>query len=111
LRKCLEQAGRAPGQEGPVDPAHFGSAAERELPSGATAAAPKVASLKRGGKYQEALEVIAGLRPVVDKFFEGVMVMAEKEEVRRNRLALLAQLLGEFTTIADFSEVGGEERG
>ena len=55
--------------------------------------------------------MIAGLRPVVDKFFEGVMVMAEKEEVRRNRLALLAQLLGEFTTIADFSEVGGEERG
>jgi glycyl-tRNA synthetase beta subunit len=38
------------------------------------------------------------------------MVMAENEEVRKNRLALLAQLLGEFTTIADFSEIGGEER-
>src|SRR6266699_2300370 len=111
IRKILEKAGVAPGQDGQVNPALFESAAERELHSGATAAASKVASLKRGGKYQEALEVIAGLRPVVDKFFEGVMVMAEKEEVRRNRLALLAQLLGEFTTIADFSEVGGEERG
>jgi glycyl-tRNA synthetase beta chain len=110
IRKILEKAGVAPGQDGQVNPALFESPAERELHSGATAAASKVASLKRGGKYQEALEVIAGLRPVVDKFFDGVMVMAEKEEVRKNRLALLAQLLGEFTTIADFSEIGGEER-
>ena len=88
----------------------FESPAERELHSAAQAAAAKVQALKRGGKYQEALEAIANLRPVVDKFFDGVMVMAEKEEVRKNRLALLAQLLGEFTTIADFSEIGGEER-
>jgi len=38
-----------------------------------------------------------------------VMVMAEDEAVRKNRLALLAELLREFTTIADFSELGGEE--
>ena len=110
IRKILEKAGVAPGEDGRVNPALFESAAERELHSGATAAASKVQTLKRGGKYQEALEVIAGLRPVVDRFFEGVMVMAEKEEVRKNRLALLAQLLGEFTTIADFSEIGGDER-
>ncbi len=110
IRKILEKAGVAPGEDGRVNPALFESTAERELHSGATAAAAKVKSLKRGGKYQEALEVIAGLRPVVDKFFEGVLVMAEKEEVRKNRLALLAQVLGEFTTIADFSEIGGEER-
>jgi glycyl-tRNA synthetase beta subunit len=36
------------------------------------------------------------------------MVMAENEEVRKNRLALLSELLREFTTIADFSEMGGE---
>ena len=108
IRKILEKAGVAPGED--VNPALFESAAERELHSGATAAAAKVESLKRGGKYQEALEVIAGLRPAVDKFFDGVMVMAENAEVRKNRLALLAQLRGEFTTIADFSEIGGEER-
>jgi len=65
---------------------------------------------KRAGKYQEALESIAGLRKVVDQFFDGVMVMAENEAVRANRLALLAELLREFTTVADFSEIGGEER-
>ena len=93
-----------------MNPELFETSVERELHSAAQTAASKVHSLKRGGKYQEALEVVAWLRPVVDRFFDGVMVMAEKEDVRKNRLALLAQLLGEFTTIADFSEIGGEER-
>jgi glycyl-tRNA synthetase beta chain len=110
IRKILEKAGVTAGEDRRVNPELFESAAERELYSAAQAAASKVQSLKRGGKYQEALEVIAGLRSVVDKFFDGVMVMADKEEVRKNRLALLLQLLNEFTTIADFSEIGGEER-
>jgi len=29
--------------------------------------------------------------------------------VRKNRLALLAELLREFTTVADFSELGASE--
>lgn len=83
--------------------------AERELYSAIREAARKVRDRKREGKYREALEVIAELRNTVDRFFVDVMVMAEEEPVRRNRLALLAQLLVEFTTIADFSEIGGEE--
>ena len=110
IRKILEKAGVVAGQDRRVNPELFESGAERELRAATQAAAAKVQSFKRAGKYQEALEVIAGLRPVVDKFFDGVMVMAEKEAVRNNRLALLAQLLAEFTTIADFSEIGGEER-
>lgn len=110
IRKILEKAGIGSDGNRQVNPELFESPAERELHSAAQAAASKVQSLKRGGKYQEALEAIANLRPVVDKFFDGVMVMADKEEVKKNRLALLAQLLGEFTTIADFSEIGGEER-
>jgi len=110
IRKILEKAGVAHSAERSVNPELFESAAERELHSAVHAAASKVQNFKRGGKYQEALEVIAGLRPAVDKFFDGVMVMADKEAVRNNRLALLAQLLKEFTTITDFSEIGAEER-
>jgi len=110
IRKILEKAGVAPGADRSVNPELFESTPERELHSAARAAASKVQTFKRGGKYFEALEVIAGLRPVVDKFFDGVMVMAEEEAIRNNRLSLLGQLLGEFTTIADFSELGGEER-
>jgi glycyl-tRNA synthetase beta subunit len=36
--------------------------------------------------------------------------MAENEAVRKNRLALLSELLREFTTVADFSEIGGDEK-
>jgi glycyl-tRNA synthetase beta chain len=41
----------------------------------------------------------------VDAFFDGVMVMAEDEQVRENRMALLARLAGLFTGIADFSRL------
>jgi len=109
-RKILEKAGAAAVMNRPVNPELFETSEERELHAAVREAAGKVQTLKRGGKYHEALDVIAGLRPVVDKFFDGVMVMAEQETVRNNRLALLAELLREFTTIADFSEIGGEER-
>jgi len=110
IRKIMEKA-NIPAKDGHhVNPDLFESPAERELYSAVRDAATKVQALKRAGRYQEALEVIAGLRKAVDQFFDGVMVMAENEAVRNNRLALLAELLREFTTVADFSEIGGEER-
>jgi len=72
--------------------------------------ATKVQADKRAGNYEQALDRIAGLRKSVDRFFEEVMVMAENEAVRKNRLALLSELLREFTTVADFSEIGGDEK-
>ena len=110
IRKILEKA-NLPAKDGHhVNPELFESPAERDLYSAVRDAASKVQVHKRAGKYQEALEVIAGLRKAVDQFFDGVMVMVENEAVRNNRLALLAELLREFTTVADFSEIGGEER-
>jgi len=107
IRKILEKAGsQAAGVQ--VQAGLFEGDAERTLFTAMRKAAPKVEEQKRAGHYKEALEVIAALRPDVDKFFEGVMVMAENEAVRRNRLALLGELLREFSTIADFSELGGE---
>jgi glycyl-tRNA synthetase beta chain len=55
--------------------------------------------------YPEALETIAALRPTVDLFFDKVLVNAQDERVRVNRLTLLHSLLAEFSTIADFSEI------
>jgi glycyl-tRNA synthetase beta chain len=51
------------------------------------------------------LNVLAGLREPVDRFFDDVMVMAEDEAVRNNRLALLARLRGLFLQLADFSRL------
>jgi glycyl-tRNA synthetase beta chain len=55
--------------------------------------------------YRPALEAIASLRPKVDLFFDKVLVNAQDPDVRRNRLTLLNNLLSEFSTIANFSEI------
>jgi glycyl-tRNA synthetase beta chain len=51
------------------------------------------------------LEGIAQLRPVVDRFFDKIMVNVPDEKIRANRLTLLHNLLAKFSTIADFSEI------
>jgi glycyl-tRNA synthetase beta chain len=56
-------------------------------------------------EYRVALEVIASLRPRVDLFFDKVLVNAPDAGVRANRLSLLSQLLTEFSSIANFSEI------
>src|SRR5260221_7580643 len=108
IRKILEKANLPAGDVQPVNTQLFEKDAERHLYAAVRKAAASVVVDKRVGKYQEALEEIAGLRKAVDGFFEEVMVMAEYEAVRKKRLALLAEILREFTTIADFSELGGE---
>ena len=111
IRKILEKANEAAGEKKKPNPELFEHEAERQLYAAVRDAAAKVDIQKRAGRDREALEVIAGLRQAVDRFFDGVLVMAENEAVRRNRLGLLAELLREFTTIADFAEIAAEERG
>jgi glycyl-tRNA synthetase beta chain len=110
IRKILEKANLPESELQLVNKELFEKDAEKQLYAAVRKAAGKVGEDKRAGKYQEALEEIAALRRVVDQFFVDVMVMAEDEAVRKNRLALLAELLREFTTIADFSELAGDEK-
>ena len=49
--------------------------------------------------------VIGALRPKVDLFFDKVLVNAPDPAVRANRLAMLHNLLEQFRTFADFSEI------
>ncbi|MEK6168230.1 glycine--tRNA ligase subunit beta [Vibrio cholerae] len=53
--------------------------------------------------YQEALSKLAGLRAPVDAFFDNVMVMADDEALKKNRLTLLNKLRNLFLQIADIS--------
>ena len=112
IRKILEKAGPpATWKLAAVRPDLFSEEAERDLHSRAAAAIKEVEQHKRAVRYREALQVIAGLRPSVDRFFEKVMVNADDEQVRKNRLTLLAVLLSEFSTLADFSEIVTAEPG
>ena len=71
---------------------------------------PKVTASKEQAHYEEALHTIASLRGAVDLFFDDVLVMAKDDKIRNNRLAFLANLLKEFSTIADFSEIVSAEK-
>lgn len=55
--------------------------------------------------YETALEVLTGLRSSIDLFFDKVLVMAEDEKVRSNRLALLNKIVSVYQKVADFSKI------
>ncbi|MFT2092818.1 glycine--tRNA ligase subunit beta [Paraglaciecola sp. 2405UD69-4] len=63
----------------------------------------KIQPLLAESNYKATLTHLAELREPIDSFFDNVMVMAEDESVRTNRLALLARLRGLFLSCADIS--------
>ncbi|MFC1881220.1 glycine--tRNA ligase subunit beta [Thermodesulfobacteriota bacterium] len=65
----------------------------------------KVSDAMEKESFDRALVEIASLRDAVDRFFDGVMVMAEDTGIRRNRLALLGQIAALFGKFADFSKL------
>jgi glycyl-tRNA synthetase beta chain len=88
-----------------VDGSLFQDPSEGVLYTAVREVRQKTETLIKAGRYEEALSAIAGLRPAVDAFFVGVMVMAEDEGLRKNRLALLSSVSGLFKDIADFSMI------
>jgi glycyl-tRNA synthetase beta chain len=106
MKNILAQAaekGIAPGAG--VEGALLTEATEKALAERSSELAVRVSALRAEKNYKAALESIATLRPQVDAFFDGVMVMAPETEIRANRLALLTQVQRDFSGIADFSEI------
>ncbi len=95
----LRQA--AAGDLPAIDEALFEAAAERALYEALGAHRERLAA--RGRDYHTACADLAKLAPVVDRFFNDVMVMVDDLPRRHNRLALLAALRQLFLGIADLS--------
>ncbi len=57
------------------------------------------------GNFSSIENAIGALRPIVDRYFDKVLVNAPEPAVRNNRLAMLHGLLEQFRTFADFSEI------
>ncbi len=56
--------------------------------------------------FEKAFQQLAQLRPVVDRFFDEVLVNTDNEKLRINRLRLLVGLHGMMNNVADFSKIG-----
>jgi glycyl-tRNA synthetase beta chain len=100
IRNILRQA-QMNGAEGAIDPARLEPGPEADLYHAFEHVRADTATLD----YRGQLSATATLRPAVDLFFDKVLVNAQDPEIRRNRLALLHNMLIEFSTIADFSEI------
>lgn len=59
----------------------------------------------RNGDYTAILNELVLLREPVDNFFDKVLIMAQNEEIKINRLALLSAIHNQFIKIADFSKI------
>lgn len=88
---------------GNIDEALLQEEAEKALFAAVQVARSEVAPLYRDALFAEGLAGLAGLRETVDTFFDHVMVMSDDEQLRDNRLALLAQLRALFLEVADIS--------
>jgi glycyl-tRNA synthetase beta chain len=79
--------------------------AELALFSALQSAKEKVEPLLSVRSYAEVLNELADLRDPVDRFFDDVMVMADDEAIRNNRLALLGEIRALFLDVADISRL------
>jgi glycyl-tRNA synthetase beta chain len=80
--------------------------AESTLYSQLTTAKRDLQQFQTTADYQSILSRLASLREPIDAFFDSVMVMADDEKIRLNRLALLKELRQLFLIVADISVLG-----
>jgi glycyl-tRNA synthetase beta chain len=105
LFKRVKNIARELAGSGPLDRSALTEPAERALVDDLDARRPRVEKASAAADYRRALTEIAGLRPVVDRFFTEVFVMADDERVRTARLTLMAELRDLILGLADISEI------
>jgi glycyl-tRNA synthetase beta chain len=103
----MKSATAADWKPGEVEAALLKETQERELYDVYAKVAAEAGRRRESSDYRGALEEISTLRPAIDRFFDGVLVMTEDLEIRQNRLRLLKKLDELFSGIADFAEIEG----
>jgi len=93
------------GVSGAVDATLLLEMPEQALYQALCLIAPRADAAFVAGDYTASLQALAGLRVPVDAFFDSVMVNAEDEKLRANRLALLSQLHQAMNRVADLSRL------
>ena len=88
-----------------VDPSLFTEEAENELFTTLTAVSGKVQPMIEAHNYSSALANMLTMKEPVDRFFDDVMVMAEDQAIRANRLNLLTALGALVRQVGDISRM------
>jgi glycyl-tRNA synthetase beta chain len=91
-----------------IDPELFEQTSEQAFYDALIALIPETLTARQERDYQRLVSALTAISPVVANFFDGensVLVMAEKEAVRRNRLNLLGLLRNHARVLADFGAI------
>ena len=98
-------------QKGSVNPSLFFERDEEALYNAVETSRVKVFEELNQMDYEEVMNLFYALYPVISQFFDNVLVMDKKDEIRNNRFALLSELKSLFDAFADFSEIALEKKG
>jgi glycyl-tRNA synthetase beta chain len=90
-----------------ADPKLAETDAERALFDALADARPRIDAAMKAEDYPAAMQALAALRAPIDAFFEAVVVNAETEVLRRNRLNLLSEIVRTCQAIADLGRISG----
>jgi len=88
-----------------IDESLLEEAVEKELMASLKKREENLAPLIESKDYERALKEIAEIRSAVDYFFDGVMVMADDNKLKENRLSILRRVVNLFEKVADFSKL------
>jgi glycyl-tRNA synthetase beta chain len=101
IRNILRKSGS--GER--VAPELLAQSEERRLHDSMQELRPRVEGHMQRHDYTAALKALSGIRDDVDAFFDKVLVNAEDDAIRMNRLALLTQLGELMNRVADISKL------
>jgi glycyl-tRNA synthetase beta chain len=107
VHTVFTRASRIAGSQGNgrVNPDLLTEEAEVQLARAVESEEARISREVEQGDFESAFEAAATLAPVVERFFDEVLVMAEDAAVRTNRLRLLSDLRNAVGALGDFSEI------
>ncbi len=88
-----------------VKPEFLTEPAEKELYHAIVACEGRVAEKKVQQEYEDAIKELSALTGPINAFFDAVMVMAEDDKVRNNRLGLLRRITKLTQEVGDLSKI------
>ena len=93
------------GFTGKVESKNAGNEVEKGLIDSTASLGRDADIMLKKGEYAKVLNILAKMKKPVDAFFDGVMVMDKDPAIKKNRLAILAEVSKLFARMADFSKV------
>ena len=103
--RAARLAEKEEGAAAELDPALLLEPAEVEVAQALERVDPEIAAALDAGDFGAAVEAAAELGPLLDKFFEDVLVVADDRAVRANRLRLLLSVRDTLGRLGELSQI------